>query len=65
MTKEALPKLVGSWKLVSFNIQDSSGQTAYPFGKDAQGRLIYEPDRVWPYNSWTPTVPVFRQVIPL
>jgi hypothetical protein len=41
---EAIPILVGSWKLISFTIKDSSGETAYPFGKDAQGRLIYEPE---------------------
>jgi hypothetical protein len=35
-------KLVGTWKLVSFSAQDPSGQVSYPFGKNAQGRLIYE-----------------------
>lgn len=44
MNREIIRKLAGSWKLISFHIKDSSGQTAYPFGKDAQGRLIYEPD---------------------
>jgi len=44
MEAETMPELAGSWKLVSFQIRDSRGQTAYPFGKDAQGRLIYEPD---------------------
>jgi hypothetical protein len=44
MSREVIPKLVGTWKLISFHRKDSSGQTAYPFGKGAQGRLIYEPD---------------------
>jgi hypothetical protein len=44
MSREVIPKLVGSWKLISFNFKDSSGQKAFPFGKEAQGRLIYEPD---------------------
>ena len=44
MSKEVIPNLAGSWKLISFHSKDSSGQTAYPFGKDARGRLIYEPD---------------------
>ena len=44
MSREVIPKLVGSWKLISCHIKDSNGQTAYPFGKEAQGRLIYEPD---------------------
>ncbi|MCX5855251.1 MAG: hypothetical protein NTZ24_11925, partial [Deltaproteobacteria bacterium] len=34
MSREAIPKLVGSWKLISFHSQDSSGRIAYPFGKD-------------------------------
>jgi len=44
MNREVIPQLVGSWKLLSFHSRDSSGQTAYPFGQDAQGRLIYEAD---------------------
>jgi hypothetical protein len=44
MGREVIPELVGSWKLISFHSQDSSGQKAFPFGKDALGRLIYEPD---------------------
>ncbi len=65
MTKEALPKLVGSWKLVSFNIQDSSGQTAYPFGKDAQGRLIYEPDGRMAVQLMDPNRPGFSSGDPI
>jgi hypothetical protein len=44
MDREVIPELVGSWKLISFHSQDSNGQKAYPFGKDARGRLIYEPN---------------------
>lgn len=44
MSREIMPTLVGSWKLISFHSQDPSGQIAYPFGKGAQGRLIYEAD---------------------
>jgi hypothetical protein len=44
MSTEVIPKLAGSWNLISFCIEDSTGQMSYPFGKDAQGRLIYEPD---------------------
>jgi len=36
-------EFVGAWKLASFHAQGPDGQTVYPFGKDAQGRLIYEP----------------------
>ena len=44
MDREAIPNLAGSWKLVSLHIQDPSGQTTYPFGRAARGRLIYEPN---------------------
>jgi hypothetical protein len=44
MSGEGVPHLAGSWKLVSFQIQDSRGQTSYPFGREARGRLIYEAD---------------------
>lgn len=42
MSSNITPKLVGAWNLVSFDAQDPSGQTSYPFGRKAQGRLIYE-----------------------
>ena len=41
---EGIPNLAGSWKLVYFHIRDSKGQTSYPFGREARGRLIYEAD---------------------
>ena len=31
----------GAWKLNSFEIQKEDGQVTYPFGKDAQGSIIY------------------------
>lgn len=43
MIKEASHELVGSWKLVSFYSQDASGKVSSPFGKNASGRIIYEP----------------------
>jgi hypothetical protein len=59
MSKEVIPKLVGSWKLVSFHSKDPSGQTSYPFGKDAQGRLIYEPDGRMAVQLMNPNRPRF------
>ena len=44
MSDNMAPKLIGAWNLVSFYAQDPSGQTGYPFGRKAQGRLIYEPN---------------------
>ena len=34
--------LLGTWRLVSFELRLSSGQTTYPFGKDAHGLLVYD-----------------------
>ena len=65
MNREVIPKLVGSWKLVSFHSQDSSGQTTYPFGKDAQGRLIYEPDGRMAVQLMNPNRPGFASDDPL
>ena len=65
MSREVIPKLVGSWKLISFHSKDSSGQTAYPFGKDAQGRLIYEPDGRMAVQLMNPNRPRFTSDDPL
>jgi hypothetical protein len=65
MSKEVIPKLVGSWKLISFHIKDSNGQTAYPFGKDAQGRLIYEPDGRMAVQLMNPNRPGFASDDPM
>jgi hypothetical protein len=59
MSREVIPKLLGSWKLISFHLKDSSGQTAYPFGKDAQGRLIYEADGRMAVQLMNPNRPGF------
>jgi hypothetical protein len=42
MSSIITPQLVGTWNLVSFYAQGPSGKTSYPFGRKAQGRLIYE-----------------------
>ena len=65
MSREVIPELAGSWKLISFHSQDSSGQKAYPFGKDAQGRLIYEPDGRMAVQLMNPNRPRFASDDPL
>jgi len=65
MSREVIPRLVGSWKLISFHFKDSSGQTAYPFGKDAQGRLIYEPNGRMAVQLMNPNRPRFASGDPL
>jgi hypothetical protein len=36
--------LVGTWKLVSWELRDDQGQISYPFGRDAIGYLTYTDD---------------------
>jgi hypothetical protein len=65
MNRDVISKLVGSWKLISFQTQDPGGQTTYPFGKDAQGRLIYEPDGRMAVQLMNPNRPGFASGDPL
>jgi hypothetical protein len=65
MSREIIPKLVGSWRLISFHSQDSNGKTTYPFSQDAQGRLIYEPDGRMAVQIMDPTRPGFTSDDPL
>lgn len=36
--------LVGTWRLVSFAVQDADGGIDFPFGRDAKGSLTYNAD---------------------
>lgn len=36
--------LVGTWRLVSFEVRDAEGRITYPFGRDAVGFITYSPD---------------------
>ena len=65
MRREVVPKLVGSWKLISFHILDDSGQLSYPFGEYAQGRLIYEPGGRMSVQLMNPSRPRFATGDPL
>jgi hypothetical protein len=33
--------LVGSWRLVSFAVRPEVGESVFPFGQDADGRITY------------------------
>ncbi|MEA5621831.1 lipocalin-like domain-containing protein [Nostoc sp. UHCC 0251] len=37
-------QLVGTWRLLSYEIQDTEGQVSYPYGQDAIGYLVYTHD---------------------
>jgi hypothetical protein len=36
--------LIGTWRLVSFEVQDEGGRITYPFGRDAVGFITYTGD---------------------
>jgi len=58
-------KFAGTWKLVSFNAQDLNGQTIYPLGKDALGRLNYEQSGRMSVQIMNPKRPRFSSSDPL
>jgi hypothetical protein len=37
-------RLLGSWRLQSWDIRSPTGEIEYPLGPDPLGRLIYDPD---------------------
>jgi hypothetical protein len=66
MSRDLASEFVGTWRLVSYSAVTSSGETFYPMGRSAQGRIIYEaggrmavqlgdPDRV-PFAAADPGV---------
>ena len=65
MSRGSVPGLAGTWKLVSFHSQDSKGKISYPFGKNARGRLIYEPDGRMAVQLMNPDRPAFTSGDPL
>jgi hypothetical protein len=58
-------KLAGVWNLVSLCAQDPSGETGYPFGRHAQGRLIYEPNGRMAVQLMDPNRPRFTSDDPM
>jgi hypothetical protein len=42
-TEQARKRLLGAWRLVSWQISDAAGHTTYPLGKDVTGQLLYDP----------------------
>ena len=37
-------RLIGTWGLISYSIEDPTGEVHFPFGRDATGFLMYSPD---------------------
>ena len=44
MSIKEIGAFLGTWRLLSYEARDSSGQLQYPIGKDVTGQLIYDPD---------------------
>ncbi len=42
MTPDITSQFIGTWRLISYSAAASYGPTTYPFGMNAQGRLIYD-----------------------
>ncbi len=40
--KDVRAKLLGTWRLISYESRISGKETAYPFGEDAVGQLTYD-----------------------
>ena len=42
VSADSLPILIGTWRLVSYEAQTSSGETRYPLGPHVIGQLFYD-----------------------
>ena len=42
MSDDIASEFVGTWRLISYSAVTSDGQTTYPMGRVAQGRITYE-----------------------
>ena len=51
--------LIGTWKLISWENRDESGQVGYPLGRDALGYIMYNPDGYMFVAIMTPERPKF------
>lgn len=44
MEQSLRDQAIGTWTLVSYQTADEEGNVVYPFGKDAKGFIMYNPD---------------------
>lgn len=42
MSSNIASEFVGTWRLVSYSAVTSGGETIYPLGRNARGRIIYD-----------------------
>lgn len=52
-------QLVGTWRLVRWENREADGTVTYPYGQDAQGYLMYNPDGYMSVIITTPDRPPF------
>jgi hypothetical protein len=64
MSEDITSKFFGTWKLISCIAQNPEGQTAYPFGKNAQGRANFEPSGRYSFQVFNPDRPKFASTDP-
>jgi hypothetical protein len=52
-------QLIGSWRLVSYEIRGSDGPVTYPMGQNVTGFIMYVPDGYMSANLMVPRRPAF------
>lgn len=52
-------RLIGTWRLVSYETQGSDGSVVYPMGQEVIGLIMYVPDGYMSANLMVPRRPVF------
>lgn len=52
-------KLIGTWRLVSYEIRGSDGPVTHPMGREATGLIMYAPDGYVSANLMVPGRPAF------
>jgi len=64
MNNDGAARFFGTWRLVSCVAQSPDGQTAYPFGKNPQGRAGFEPGGRYSFQVFNPDRPKFASADP-
>lgn len=53
-------RLIGTWRLVSFEVRRKNGETYYPMGQGLVGLLLYQPDGHMSVQLMAPSRPQFK-----
>ena len=52
-------RLIGSWRLISYEIEAADGSVSHPMGREATGMIMYAPDGYMSANVMIPGRPAF------